>query len=82
VLPPWWLLARDIGLFLLGAGLAVWEVVSHDAPRDTVLTFAGSLLGGPLALVGLQTLADAIRSRAGTGGPSSPSPAEGPPPSP
>ncbi len=80
-LPPWWLLARDIGLFLLGAAIAVWEITQHEVPRDNVLTFAGTLLGGPLALLGVSSLADAIRSRGGTGGPSSPSPEVAPPPS-
>ncbi len=78
-LPPLWLLLRDIGLFLLGAALAVWEITQHDVPRDSVLTFCGTLLGGPLALIGLSSVAGAIRSRGGTSGSSSSSPGDPPP---
>jgi len=73
-LPPLWLLLRDIGLFLLGAGVAIWEIKTHEVPRDNVLTFCGTLLGGPLALLGLSSVADAIRSRGGTAPPSSSDP--------
>ena len=76
-LPLRWLLVRDIGLFLLGAGLAVWEITTHEVIRDSVLVFAGSVLGVPAAA----TVLDAFRSRGGTPAPSSPSLAEPPPPS-
>lgn len=78
VLPPWWLLLRDIGLFTLGAGIAVWEIGWQEPIRDAVLLFAGGLLGGPLGVLAVQTGADALRSRGGTSGPSSSAPADPP----
>lgn len=69
---------RDMGLFLLGAGLAVWEVGRPEI-RDSVLLFAGSLLGGPLAAAAWSSGVEAVRSRGGTATSSSSSP-EAPPP--
>jgi hypothetical protein len=77
VLPPWWVVARDVGLFLFGAWVAYMEVRRPEI-RDSVLLFAGGLLGTPAATIAVQSLADAIRSRGGTPGPSS-SPPEPPP---
>lgn len=72
MLPPLWLLLRDIGLFLLGATFAFLEITQREVPRDSVLFFAGGLLGGPLA-------ANVIDSfRGGTSASSSSSP-EAPP---
>ncbi len=81
VLPPWWLLVRDIGIFLFGIVVAAWEIKTQDPIRDSVLVFAGSLLGGPLALNTGQQALEALRSRGGTGGSSSSSPEAVPPPS-
>lgn len=79
VLPPWWLLTRDIGIFLFGLVVAGWEIKTQNPVRDSVLVFAGGLLGGPLALVTGQQAIEAFRSRGGTSGPSPSSP-EVPPP--
>ncbi len=80
VLPPWWIVTRDIGLFLLGAGIAVWEI-RHPEVRDSVLAFAGTLLGVPAAAQVIGSVSDAFRNRGGTGSPSSSPPEVHPPPS-
>jgi hypothetical protein len=80
VLPSWWVLARDIGLFLLGVIVVVWEL-SRPEVRDAVLLFAGTLLGGPVAALGLSSVAEAIASRPRTDSSSPSSPADPQPPS-
>lgn len=80
MLPPWWMVTRDVGLFLLGAGIAIWEI-RHPDVRDSVLAFAGTLLGAPIGVEALASLAAAWRSRTGTGSPSPSSPEVPPPPS-
>lgn len=77
ILPAWWILLRDIGLFALGVVIALQEVQRPEI-RDSALLFAGSLLGGPVFAAAWTSGVDALRSRAGIGGPSSSSP-EAPP---
>lgn len=77
MLPPWWILGRDIGLFLFGVIVVVWEL-SRPEVRDSVLVFAGGLLGGPVAALGITSVAEALASRGRTDSESSSSP-EGPP---
>jgi hypothetical protein len=78
VLPPWWVVTRDVALFVAGLVLVFWEV-SRPEIRDAVLILGGSLLGGPTAALGATSLAQALRG--GTGSPSSPSVADPAPPS-
>jgi hypothetical protein len=46
---------RDTVQWLTGLSLAVWETVTHPAPRLVVLAFAGVLMGLP-GFVGLLQL--------------------------
>lgn len=80
MLPPWWIVTRDVALFVAGLVLVFWEV-SRPEIRDSVLILGGSLLGGPSAALGATSIAQAIVSRAGTGSQSSPSPGAPVPPS-
>ena len=59
---------------VFGIVVAAWEIKTQDPVRDSVLVFAGSLLGGPLALNTGQQALEALRSRGGTGGSSTSSP--------
>lgn len=70
LLPPWWILVRDVGSFVLGWGLAVWEV-SGDA-RESVLLFCAGVVGVPALVNGAQTVASAVSGRSGTGSQSEP----------
>jgi hypothetical protein len=72
--------ARDIVLFGFGVYVG-WAEVNRPEIRDSVLLFAGSLLGTPVAAAALASAMDALRTRSGTGGPSSSSPAVPPSPS-
>lgn len=80
VLPPWWIVTRDMVLFVAGLILVFWEV-SQPEIRDSVLILGGTLLGIPSAALGATSLAEAVLSRGGTGSPSSPSAADPAPPS-
>jgi hypothetical protein len=80
VLPPWWIVTRDVALFVAGLVLVFWEV-SRPEIRDAVLILGGSLLGGPSAALGATSLAQAIASRGGTASPSSSPAADPAPPS-
>jgi hypothetical protein len=74
------MVTRDAALFLLGAGIAIWEI-RHPEVRDSVLAFAGTLLGAPIGAEVLASLAVAWRSRTGTGSSLPSSPEAQPPPS-
>lgn len=70
-LPGLWTLLRDIGSFLGGWALIFMEVQRTEI-RESVLIFAGGVIGIPGLVVGGTSIAEAIRGRRnGTGSPSS-----------
>lgn len=78
-LPGIWILVRDIGTFVGGWAMAFLEVARPEI-RESVLVFAASAVGIPGLALGWRTVADAVRSRTGTDGPSgSPPPDPSPP---
>jgi hypothetical protein len=65
-LPRPWVLIRDIGSFLGGWALIFMEV-SRPEIRESVLVFAGLVIGVPGLAVGKTTIVEAItRRRSGT----------------
>jgi hypothetical protein len=70
-LPGWWTLTRDILSFVGGWALIFSEAHRPDV-RESVMVFAGVIIGVPGLAVGFTSLADALR-RGGTGDSSSPS---------
>jgi hypothetical protein len=73
---------RDLVSFVLGWGLIGYEVLLRPDVRESVLLLAATAVGIPGLALGASSVAEAVRSRAGTGspseqapsGPSSPSP--------
>jgi hypothetical protein len=63
---------RDTVQWLTGLSLAVWETVTHPAPRLVVLAFAGVLMGLP-GFVGLLQLRLSPTNPTGTASSESPS---------
>jgi hypothetical protein len=80
-LPGWWTLVRDIASFIGGWALVFTEVQRPEI-RESVLVFAASVVGVPIAVVGAQTVVEAVTRRNGTGGSSSSPPAAASEPSP
>lgn len=74
-LPGWWTLTRDIGSFL-GGWAVIFSEVQRAEIRESVLLFAGAVIGVPGMAVGFTSVVEALeRRRDGTGG-SSPSQVE------
>ncbi|WP_097319413.1 hypothetical protein [Paractinoplanes atraurantiacus] len=80
-LPGAWTLARDI-LSFAGGWLLIFLEVTRPEIRESVLVLAGSVVGVPGVALGARSVVDAVRSRAGTPGPSEPPPADPSPSSP
>lgn len=70
-LPGLWTLVRDV-LSFFGGWTLIFLEVSRPEVRESVLILAGAVIGVPGLAVGASSIAEAVRSRAGTG--SSPSP--------
>jgi hypothetical protein len=73
---------RDIASWVLGWALIGYEVLLQDQIREPVLLLAGAVVGVPGLALGASSVAEAVRSRAGTPGPSGSSPVAPSPPSP
>ena len=80
--PGGWTLLRDVLSFTLGWGLIGYEVLLQDPIREPVLLLAGAVVGVPGLALGASSVAESLRSRAGTPPPSEPSPSPVSPPSP
>jgi hypothetical protein len=80
--PGGWTLLRDVLSFLLGWGLIGYEVLSQDPIREPVLLLAGAVVGVPGLALGASSVAESLRSRAGTPSPPEASPPVPSPPSP
>lgn len=52
----------------------IWNEVQRPEIRESVMLFAGSVIGVPGLAIGASSVAEAIRNRSGTGGSPSPSP--------
>ena len=79
-LPGAWTLTRDIVSFA-GGWWVIWNEVQRTEIRESVLLFAGAIIGIPGLAIGASSVAEAIRSRTGTGDSPSASPqsADSPP---
>jgi hypothetical protein len=73
---------RDTVQWLTGLSLAVWETVTHPAPRLVVLAFAGVLMGLPGFVGLLQLRLSPLSPPSPTGTASSESPSRRPSSSP
>lgn len=73
---------RDVASFILGWALVIHEVRFQPSIREPVLLLAGAVVGVPGLALGASSVAEAVRSRAGTGSPSeqAPSPPSSPSP--
>jgi hypothetical protein len=80
--PGGWTLLRDVLSFVLGWGLIGYEVLLQDPIREPVLLLAGAVVGVPGLALGASSVAESLRSRAGTPSPPDPSPSAVSPPSP
>jgi hypothetical protein len=80
--PGRWTLTRDIASFILGWGLIIYEVRFQPSLREPVLLLAGAVVGVPGLALGASSVAESLRSRAGTPSPPDPSPSAVSPPSP
>lgn len=65
-----WTLVRDV-LSFFGGWTLIFLEVSRPEVRESVLILAGAVIGVPGLAVGASSIAEAVRSRVGTG--SSPS---------
>lgn len=70
--PGWWTLARDI-LSFTGGWALIFSEAQRPEVRESVMVFAGVIIGVPGLAVGATSLAEALR-RGGTGEPSLPQP--------
>lgn len=67
-LPGWWTLTRDIASFLGGWAVIFFEVQRPEI-RESVLLFAGTVIGVPGLAVGATSIVEALaRRRDGTAG--------------